>query len=65
VLSLGEVASLLAKEQANSFGLLAPLDQQGAAGDSSSSSGARVLRGGAIYPSCAMINHECLPNVAR
>jgi hypothetical protein len=64
VLSLAEAASLLAKEQANSFGLLAPLDQQGAAGDSSSS-GARVLRGGAIYPTCAMINHECLPNVAR
>jgi hypothetical protein len=60
VLSLAEAASLLAKEQANSFGLLAPLAQQG-----DSSSGARVLRGGALYATCALINHECLPNVAR
>lgn len=25
----------------------------------------RTLRGGALYPTCALINHECLPNVAR
>jgi SET and MYND domain-containing protein len=60
VLSLPEAAALLAKEAANSFGLLAPLACQGRG-----EAGGRVLRGGAIYPTCALINHECLPNVAR
>ncbi|KAF6257373.1 hypothetical protein COO60DRAFT_1233872 [Scenedesmus sp. NREL 46B-D3] len=66
VLSLQEAAALLAKEQANSFGLLAPLaQQQGSGGSAGGGGGARVLRGGAVYPTCALINHECLPNVAR
>uniref|UniRef100_A0A383WD32 SET domain-containing protein n=1 Tax=Tetradesmus obliquus TaxID=3088 RepID=A0A383WD32_TETOB len=67
VLSVQEAASLLAKEAANSFGLLAPLGQQGS-GDGTAAggdAGARVLRGGALYPTCALLNHECLPNVAR
>lgn len=72
-----EVAALLVKEQLNSYGLLAPLRHQPkAAHQHSSPDGAdddddgddiphRVLRGGAIYPLCALINHECIPNVAR
>lgn len=77
LLSAAEVAALLAKEQLNCFGLLAPLHLQqqrqapGAAAlhtdadadDGGSSS--RRLRGGALYPICALLNHECIPNVAR
>lgn len=50
-----EVAALLAKEQLNSYGIMAPLRPRGE----------RRLRGGAIYPRCAMVNHECAPNAAR
>lgn len=29
------------------------------------SQGERRVRGGGIYPTAALLNHECLPNVAR
>eukprot|EP00775_Hariotina_reticulata_P013980 gene13980-14095_t len=60
VMGLAEVAALLVKEQLNSYGLLAPLHHQ-----QDSTGSTRSLRGGGIYPTCALINHECLPNVAR
>jgi hypothetical protein len=80
LLSAAEVATLLAKEQLNCFGLLAPLHLQqqqqnpaaaaaaaGADADEDESEGrsSRRLRGGALYPICALLNHECIPNVAR
>lgn len=71
LLSAVEVAALLAKEQLNCFGLLAPLHLQqqapgaAAADTDNGSSSSRRLRGGALYPICALLNHECIPNVAR
>jgi SET and MYND domain-containing protein len=73
LLSAAEVAALLAKEQLNCFGLLAPLHLQqqqaagaaDAAGSDDGGSSSRRLRGGALYPICALLNHECIPNVAR
>lgn len=72
------MATLLAKEQLNCFGLLAPLHLQqqhpapvaaAAAGadadEDSEGRSSRRLRGGALYPICALLNHECIPNVAR
>ena len=76
LLSAAEVATLLAKEQLNCFGLLAPLHLQqqhpaaaaadaDADEDDSEGRSSRRLRGGALYPICALLNHECIPNVAR
>jgi hypothetical protein len=72
LLTAAEVATLLAKEQLNCFGLLAPLHMQQSiaaaapdADDGEDSSSSRKLRGGALYPICALLNHECIPNVAR
>jgi hypothetical protein len=53
--SLEELAALLRKEQCNSYGIMAP---PGPGGE-------RRLRGGGVYPSCSLINHECAPNAAR
>jgi len=79
LLSAAEVASLLAKEQLNCFGLLAPLHLQQQPQHSPTAAAveeeeeeeedggmtSRRLRGAAIYPVCSLLNHECLPNVAR
>ena len=46
---------LLGVEAVNSFGVM------GATGPE----GERTLRGSGIYARAAMLNHECLPNVAR
>jgi SET and MYND domain-containing protein len=77
LLSAAEVAALLSKEHLNAFGLLAPLHLQqqqqapaaaaAAVADDGDEGGrtSRKLRGGALYPTCALLNHECIPNVAR
>ncbi|BDA45650.1 probable histone-lysine N-methyltransferase SMYD1 [Coccomyxa sp. Obi] len=50
-----EVAEAVAKEELNGYGIMAP----------SGPEGERRIRGTAIYPNASLINHECLPNVAR
>jgi SET and MYND domain-containing protein len=52
---LSDAAGLLAREEANSYGVMAPPGPDGQ----------RRLRGGAVYAAASRINHECLPNVAR
>ncbi|KAG2429022.1 hypothetical protein HXX76_011264 [Chlamydomonas incerta] len=99
-LEVEEMATLLVKEQLNSYGVLASPQQQqrqqqqavaaAVAGPASAAQKAeagtsgkaaadgdeqdeedeeeeeeRMLRGSAIYSQAALINHECLPNVAR
>ena len=74
--SVDEVAAILRKEQLNSYGIMAP--PAAAAGQyingstnsttaeaAADADGARRVRGGALYPRCALVNHECLPNAAR
>ena len=50
-----ELAALLRKEQLNAYGVMAPPGP----------GGARRLRGGGLYVTCALVNHECAPNAAR
>jgi hypothetical protein len=33
--------------------------------DQEAEEGERAVRGGGIYPRCALVNHECIPNVVR
>ncbi|XP_078447334.1 ASH1-related protein 2 [Wolffia australiana] len=47
-------AALLAKDRMNAFGLMEPC-----------SGGLRRVRAYGIYPSAALFNHDCLPNVCR
>ncbi|EIE22767.1 hypothetical protein COCSUDRAFT_42390 [Coccomyxa subellipsoidea C-169] len=54
-LSPEEVADALAKEELNGYGIMAP----------SGPEGERRIRGTALYPKASLLNHECLPNVAR
>lgn len=53
--SLEFVASLLAKDQRNAFGLDAP----------STKAGERKLRAYALYEQASFLNHDCLPNACR
>jgi len=53
--TVGEAASLLARDGANGFAIMGPRREDGE----------RQARGFAIYPTLAMTNHECLPNCAR
>ncbi|GAB4815909.1 hypothetical protein N2152v2_002955 [Parachlorella kessleri] len=53
--SLQEVGDLLRKEAINGYGIMAP----------SGPEGERQVRGGGIYPRAALVNHDCLPNLAR
>ncbi|MEW5313817.1 MAG: hypothetical protein WDW38_005354 [Sanguina aurantia] len=53
--SLEEVATLLRKEQLNSYGILGPNEARGE----------RRLRGSAVYIDASMVNHECTPTAAR
>ena len=53
------VASLLPKGQANSYGLLMPYV------NNKNSSGVAPARGAGCFPLLALINHGCIPNVAR
>lgn len=46
---------LLALEQRTAYGIMAP----------SAEAGRRRVRGGALYATAALLNHDCLPNVAR
>eukprot|EP00798_Chlamydomonas_sp_ICE-L_P018503 gene18503-25002_t len=50
-----EVAALVKKEVANAYGVLGPHNEDGE----------RQIRGGALYSQSSLINHECIPNVAR
>jgi hypothetical protein len=61
LLPVQEAASLLAKERLNSYGLLAPPECSLAG----AGSGGRGLRGSGLYAAASLVNHECLPNVAR
>ncbi|KAL4420349.1 hypothetical protein ABPG77_006156 [Micractinium sp. CCAP 211/92] len=54
-LSLEEVAELLRRDAANGYGIMAP----------SAPDGERRIRGTGLYALPSLINHECLPNVAR
>lgn len=54
-MSVQEVAVLLAKERLNSYGIMGPPSEDGE----------RQLRGSGIYLQASLINHECIPNVAR
>jgi len=72
-----EVAALLAREQANSFavqapgGFAGPLDAPPAPAAAAPAAAPRSRRprrrllGGALYALASLVNHECLPNVAR
>jgi hypothetical protein len=68
-----EVAALLSREQANSFAVQAPSIAEVSGGGgrvtrSAASSRRRPrprLLGGALYCRASLVNHECLPNVAR
>jgi hypothetical protein len=59
-----ELASLLRKEQLNSYGLLASVLPEEDESRKKESNG-RILRGSGLYALASMINHECCPNVAR
>lgn len=54
-ISQQEVAALLRKEQSNTYGIMAPLGPKGE----------RHIRGAGVYVRASLVNHECLPNVAR
>ena len=54
-LTEAEAGGALAAEACCGFGILAPCAR----------SGERRLRGTGLYPAAALLNHECLPNVAR
>lgn len=54
-ISSGDAARLLALEQRTSYGVMAP----------SAEAGHRRIRGSAFYATASLLNHECLPNVAR
>jgi SET and MYND domain-containing protein len=72
-----EIAALLSREQANSFAVeapplppskpAAPKKKGGASGPSANAPKPprRRLLGGALYAHASLVNHECLPNVAR
>lgn len=73
-----EVAALLSREQANSFAVeQTPVEQAERASRRLSRAAAaaaatatpvpcrRRLLGGALYAQASLVNHECLPNVAR
>jgi len=53
--SRDETAALVHKEQQNSYGIMAPLGQDGE----------RYIRGSCMYGASSMVNHSCLPNCAR
>ena len=54
-LSEAEAGGALAAEARCGFGIMAPCARRGE----------RRLRGTGLYPAAALLNHECLPNVAR
>ncbi|KAL4419948.1 hypothetical protein ABPG75_007046 [Micractinium tetrahymenae] len=54
-LGVEEVAELLRRDAANGYGIMAP----------SAPDGERRIRGTGIYSLPSLLNHECLPNVAR
>lgn len=54
-MTLEEAAVLLRKEELNSYGVMAP----------SAAGGERRIRGSGLYIKSSLVNHECLPNVAR
>ncbi|KAI7843000.1 hypothetical protein COHA_003333 [Chlorella ohadii] len=54
-LSLEEVAELLRRDAVNGYGIMAP----------SAPNGERRIRGTGLYSQASLINHECLPSVAR
>lgn len=69
---VAEVASLLKKEQLNSYGVLVPqraaaaLRRRGGGGAASADEdGERLVLGSGIYHMASLVNHECLPNAAR
>lgn len=59
-----ELATLVRKEQLNSYGLLASVLPEEDEARKKGSNG-RILRGSGVYALASMINHECIPNVAR
>ena len=59
-----ELASLLRKDQLNSYGLLASVLPEEDEARKKGSNG-RILRGSGVYALASMINHECNPNVCR
>lgn len=50
-----EVAHLISRDEINAYGIMTHSGQDGE----------RNLRGSAFYAQAALINHECMPNVAR
>mmetsp|Transcript_2950 Transcript_2950/g.8310 ORF Transcript_2950/g.8310 Transcript_2950/m.8310 type:complete len:377 (+) Transcript_2950:228-1358(+) len=54
-MTLEEVAALIKKDDLNSYGVMAP----------SGDGGERRIRGCGVYVHSSLVNHECLPNVAR
>ena len=54
-LTEAEAGGALAAEARCGFGIMAPCARRGE----------RRLRGTGLYPAAALLNHECLPNVAR
>ncbi|PRW33731.1 Histone-lysine N-methyltransferase ASHR2 [Chlorella sorokiniana] len=54
-LSLEEVTELLRRDAVNGYGIMAP----------SAPDGERRIRGTGLYSQASLINHECLPSVAR
>jgi hypothetical protein len=73
--SEAEVAALLSREQANSFAVETPAYVRAAGFDAAAAASAapaaplprwsRIEFGGALYARASLVNHECLPNVAR
>lgn len=55
LLSLQEVGDLLQKDLINGYGIMAPSGPQGE----------RQIRGSGLYPTASLVNHDCLPNLAR